>query len=120
MRPASCTCPLPRTTPLTSPFFHDSVQDGFRNLRWAATTPAHLDYANSQILLVGESSGLDNAVELQSQDAKAGREAPGEELDKLEDEDTRRMQDLADDDAEAVYRDLEAGAEGWPDMATTF
>lgn len=114
-------CPLSRTTRLTTHlFFYDRVQDGFRNLRWAATTPAHLNYANSQILLVGESSGLDKAVEPQSQDVKAGREAPGEELEKLEDEDTRRMRDLAGDDAEAVYRDLEAGVEGWPDMATTF
>lgn len=112
-------CPEPPADPCGRSLFH-SVQDGFRNLRWAPTTPAHLDCVNTQMLLVGESSGLDKAVEPQSRDAKAGREAPGEELDKLEEEDTHRMQDLAGDDAEAIYRDLQAGVEGWPDLATTF
>ena len=87
-------------------------------MRWAATTPAHLDYANTQILLVGESSGLDKAVEQQSRDAKAGREAPGEELEKLEEEDEHRIENLKGDDT--IFEDLGISSKEYPKVKSTW
>ncbi|XDG03805.1 hypothetical protein ABKA04_003420 [Annulohypoxylon sp. FPYF3050] len=95
------------------------VQDEFRALRWSATQPKHLDFVNTQFLLVGESSGIKKATEPQK-DQKEGQEKPIEELEKLEDEDTHRMKDLQGDDSEAIFADLQARAKDYPKLQTTF
>lgn len=95
------------------------VQDEFRALRWSATQPKHLDFVNTQFLLVGESSGIKKATEPQN-DQKEGQEKPIEELEKLEDEDTHRMKDLRGDDSEAIFADLQARAKDYPKLQTTF
>lgn len=84
------------------------------------STPKHLDYVNTQFLLVGESSGIEKATELQKADKQQGAQAPKEEMEKLEDEDTHRMQDLAGNDSAAIYADLEASARDYPKVQTTF
>ena len=89
-------------------------------MRWAPTKPKHLDYVNAQVLMVGESSGLEKATEPQKKDQKAGKEAPLEEMERLEDEDTRRMQHLSEDDSTAVFADLEAKAKEFPSLQTTW
>jgi hypothetical protein len=94
------------------------VLEEFRALRWAPLNPKHLNYPNTQFLLVGESSGIQKATEPQK-DAE-GDEAPLEELEKLEDEDTHRMQDLKGDDSTAIFTDLEARAADYPKLQTTF
>ena len=97
------------------------VQDEFRSLRWMPTQPHHLDYVNTQFLLIGESSGLDKAMQPDPKDKKAGdKEEPLEELEKLEEEDTHRMQDLAGDDSKAIFADLEVRAKDYPKLQTTF
>ncbi|KAI1863164.1 uncharacterized protein JN550_009900 [Neoarthrinium moseri] len=96
------------------------VKDEFRSLRWMATNPGHLDYVNTQFLLIGESSGLDKATEPQKEDQKNGKDEPLEELEKLEDEDTHRMEDLKGDDSAAIYGDLEVHAKDYPKLQTTF
>ena len=90
----------------------------FRDLRWAGTKPAHLDYVNAQLLFVGESSGIEKAMEPRKKDQKEGREEPREVLEELEEEDVARMKNLPDSDA--VYKDLEARAGEYPDLLTTF
>lgn len=68
------------------------------------------------MLLIGESSGIDKAVEPQEDDKKK----PEEVLEELEDEDTKRMQHLAKDDSEAIFKDLTARSQDYPKLQTTF
>ncbi|KAI1176548.1 hypothetical protein F4777DRAFT_597543 [Nemania sp. FL0916] len=107
------------------------VQDEFRKLRWMPSQPRHFDYVNSQILLIGESSGIEKALEPVEGDKKGeengeregeekGKEAPKEELEKLEDEDTHRMEMLKDSDSAAIFADLGALAMDYPKLETTF
>ncbi|KAK7946256.1 uncharacterized protein PG986_010577 [Apiospora aurea] len=103
------------------PDYPKEVKDDFRSLRWSGTTPKHLDYVNTQVLLIGEGSGIDKAMEPQKQDQKDGKEEPEEELVKLEEEDAQRMKDLNEDDAKAIFADLGASAKDYPkELQTTF
>lgn len=111
--------PAPQNTQLPEgPEFSKEVQDEFRNLRWMPSKPEHLDTVNAQILFIGESSGIDKAVEPRKKDQKEGKEEPREVLEELEEEDLARMKGLSDSDA--VFRDLETHAGEYPDMMTTF
>jgi len=94
------------------------VQNSFGSLRWQPTTPEHLNYINSQFLLIGESEGIANALE-HGEDGK-GDGKPREELEKLEDEDTHRMVALKGDDSAAIFADLGARAGDYPKLETTF
>ncbi|KAK9772144.1 putative BTB domain transcription factor [Seiridium cardinale] len=102
------------------PDYPKEVKEEFRALRWMATNPKHLDYVNTQFLLIGESSGIDKAVEPQKADQDDGKDKPLEELEKLEDEDTHRMEDLKGDDAAAIFADLEVHAKDYPKLQTSF
>lgn len=84
------------------------------------TLPKHL-IPNAQFLLIGESSGIEKAMQPDEKDQKAeGKVEPIEELEKLEDEDTERMQNLGKDDSDAIFTDLEAHAKDYPKLQTTF
>lgn len=99
---------------------YDQILDEFRSLRWMGTLPKHL-IPNAQFLLVGESSGLDKAMEPDEKDANDhDKEEPIEEMEKLEDEDTKRMEHLGKDDSEAIFADLEARAKDYPKLKTSF
>ncbi|KAI2775940.1 hypothetical protein F4815DRAFT_372309 [Daldinia loculata] len=102
-----------------APEYPKELQDGFRGLRWVATQPKHLDYVNTQFLLIGESSGIKKATEPQ-RGQKDGQEDPVEELEKLEDEDTHRMESLPGDDSAAIFGDLHVRAQDYPKLQTTF
>jgi hypothetical protein len=84
------------------------------------TNPKHLDYPHTQFLLIGESSGLKKAMQPQEKDQKEGKDEPLEELEKLEDEDTHRMEDLKGSDSTAIFSDLEVNAKDYPKLQTTF
>ena len=58
------------------------------------TQPKHLDYVNAQILLIGESGGLDKATQVQPEDEKKDTDTPLEEMEKLEGEDEIRVKHL--------------------------
>ncbi|PWI72229.1 hypothetical protein PCL_10852 [Purpureocillium lilacinum] len=102
------------------PEFPKKLQEEFRSLRWMPSRPNHLDYVNAQVLLVGESSGIDKAVEQQKEDEKDGAEEPMEALEHLEDEDLNRMSDLAGDQSASIFADLHAQAKDYPSIQTTF
>jgi len=109
----------PRGTALPeSADYPKEVQNSFGSLRWQPTTPEHLNYINSQFLLIGESEGIANALE-HGEDGK-GDGKPREELEKLEDEDTHRMEALKGDDSAAIFADLGARAGDYPKLETTF
>ncbi|KAI0879946.1 uncharacterized protein GGS22DRAFT_198476 [Annulohypoxylon maeteangense] len=101
------------------PDYPKEIQDEFRALRWFATQPKHLDFVNTQFLLIGESNGIKKATEVQK-DQKEGQEKPVEELEKLEEEDTHRMESLRGDDSAAIFADLQAHAKDHPRLQTTF
>ncbi|KAF7547465.1 hypothetical protein G7046_g8994 [Stylonectria norvegica] len=96
------------------------VQNEFRSLRWLPSKPEHLNYVNSQILFIGESEGIENAVEPQKQDQKDGKKDPEEVLEQLEEEDLKRMKQLPGDQAASIFADLHVQASDYPKLQTTF
>jgi uroporphyrinogen-III synthase len=58
--------------------------------------PKYLDYANCQILLIGEHT--DKAVEATTKDKKHEKETPKQELEQLEHEDELRVEHLHGND----------------------
>lgn len=94
--------------------------DEFRTLRWLPSRPEHLDYVNAQILLIGESSGLKKALQLQKDDEMEGKEEPKEVLEHLEEEDLNRMRNLPGDQSASVFADLTIHAKDYPKLETTF
>lgn len=96
------------------------VIDEFRSLRWLPSKPAHFDYVNSQILIIGESDGIEKAMEPQKQDQKDGKADPEDVLEHLQEEDLNRMKHLAGDQSASIFTDLEARAKDYPKLQTTF
>jgi hypothetical protein len=93
----------------------------FRDLRWTPTEPRHLDFPNAQFLLIGESGGLEKAVD-SSNTGKRKRDKeetePEEEMRKLEEEDKTRTKELGGKDA--IFADLKLQAKDYPKLKTTF
>lgn len=113
--------PGPQNAQLSEgPGFPKEIIDEFRSLRWLPSKPAHFDYVNAQILLIGESEGIEKAVEPQKKDQKDGKEEPETVLEHLEDDDVKRMKHLADDQSAAIYADLHVHAKDYPKLQTTF
>jgi hypothetical protein len=77
-----------------SPGFSQQIMEEFRGLRWMPTQPKHLDHANTNVLLIGESSGLDKATEVQTDDKQNHTDTPLQEMEKLEGEDDIRVKNL--------------------------
>ncbi|KAJ4257049.1 hypothetical protein NW757_003672 [Fusarium falciforme] len=102
------------------PDFSKEIIDEFRTRRWMPSKPAHLDYVNTQILLIGESSGIKKAVEPQKEGEEKGKEDPKTVLENLEEDDFERMKDLAEDESAAIFADLHAQAKDYPKLQTTF
>jgi hypothetical protein len=76
------------------PGYPQEIVDEFRDLRWMPLQPKLLDYVNTQFLLIGESGGVDKALEGLPRDEKKGMDAPKDEMEKLEGEDEIRVKHL--------------------------
>jgi hypothetical protein len=116
--------------------YPESVAGKFKDLRWIPLEPELLDYDNTQLLLIGEGQGdLGKAVAESSQDQQDERkEAPEEEIAKLEDEvsllneienepklinqDHHRVTALKEDDP--VFADLGLSSKEYSTMQTTW
>lgn len=84
------------------------------------TVPHHL-VPNAQFLLVGESSGIQKAMEPDENDKdEKDTNEPIEELEELEHEDVKRMEDLGKTDSDAIFLDLEAYSKDHPQLQTDF
>ncbi|KAK4125361.1 hypothetical protein N657DRAFT_644230 [Parathielavia appendiculata] len=103
-----------------APEYPKELFEEFRSLRWVPTQPKHLDYVNTQFLLVGESSGFEKALALQKEDQEEGKAEPAEEMEKLEDEDAQRMKELSKDDSGRIFADLQAKAGDYSKLKTAF
>lgn len=77
-----------------APEYSQEILDEFRSLRWGPLQPKHLEYVNCQFLLVGESGGIEKALEPQKEDEKENKEEPKTEMEKLEGEDEIRVKHL--------------------------
>lgn len=104
------------------PEYPDEVLKDFGSLRWLPSQPRHLDYPNTQLLLIGESSGLKKAIGMKRKKVESGgdEDSEAETLEELEDEDTKRMRHLAGDQSDAVFADLQLRADEYPKLKTTF
>ncbi|KAM0525680.1 hypothetical protein ACHAPE_000391 [Trichoderma viride] len=113
--PGPASAQLPK-----GPEYPKKIHEEFRDLRWIPSQPDHFDYDNSQILLIGESSGIEKALTPQEEDEKANKEKPLEAMEELEEEDLKRMKHMPGDSSAAIYADLKARAEDYPKLQTTF
>lgn len=96
------------------PDYPKEIMEEFGSRGWLPTRPDHLEYANAQILLIGESSGLD-AVNGEKDGKK---ETPQEEIEKLEHEDELRIEHMQGDDT--VFADLGISKKDYPKVMTTW
>ncbi|KAL8918469.1 MAG: hypothetical protein Q9172_005410 [Xanthocarpia lactea] len=112
---------------LTIPSELGEIQEdiGFRSstnstaAAWMALEPKLLDYENTQFLLIGhKEDSLEKATVPQTDDEKIDKEAPKEELEKLEHEDELRVQHLKGDDS--VFEDLGLDSKEYPKLQTTW
>jgi len=97
------------TAPPEKAEYPQGMKDDFRALRWAALQPAHLDFVNTQFLLIGEGEQdkLEKAVAADQGDGqKEGKEEPLEEMELLEKEDRERIKHLDGDQSDAIFKDL--------------
>lgn len=93
--------------------------DEFSGRGWMPVHPKHLDYANAQMLLIGEDFESSNNLEPKPQDEKDDKkETPEEELQKLEDEDEHRVEALKGDDS--IFADLGLSSKDYPKVMTTW
>lgn len=81
--------------------------------------PAHLNYVNAQVLLVGEPSGIEKATEAQDEEQIKGK-GNKEVLENLAEDDLERMQHLGGDESESIFADLHVQAKDYPAIQTTF
>ncbi|EGS23701.1 uncharacterized protein CTHT_0004000 [Thermochaetoides thermophila DSM 1495] len=102
------------------PEYPRELLEEFRSLRWIPTQPKHLNYVNTQFLLIGESSGIKKAFEAQKEDKEEGRTEPTKEMEQLAEEDSKRMKELRKDELDCIFADLQAHADDYPKLQTTF
>lgn len=99
--------------------FPQDILDEFSNRSWMPAQPKHLDYANAQFLMIGESLDDSHALEATSKDQKSdAKETPQEEMEKLEHEDELRVEHLKGDDT--VFEDLGLSHKEYPSVPTTW
>jgi hypothetical protein len=105
---------LPETADFPEEFFEE-----FRGRGWMPAQPKHLDYANAQVLLIGEDFDSSKNLEPAAKDEKKdNKETPQEELEKLEEEDEHRVHNLRGDDT--VFDDLGISSKDYPKVLTTW
>ncbi|CAG8922151.1 unnamed protein product [Penicillium salamii] len=101
-----------------NPEFPETVLKKFGDLRWVPLEPELLEYPNSQFLMIGEAQN-DLGKAASSQGEKLPHEEePGQELERLEDENEHRINTLSGD--ATVYQDLGFHAKHYPKLPTTW
>ncbi|KAL8907986.1 MAG: hypothetical protein Q9207_001060 [Kuettlingeria erythrocarpa] len=99
--------------------YPQEILDEFHGRGWMPLEPKLLDYENTQFLLIGhKEDSLEKATVPQPDDEENGKEAPKEELEKLEHEDGLRVQHLKGDDS--VFEDLGLDSKEYPKLQTTW
>jgi len=118
---------------------HIWILSEFRSLRWMPLQPKHLDYVNTQFLLIGhKDNALEKATDQQNQDEGEGKDKPLEEMEKLEHEDEIRVEHLKGNSLlglaalsvqsaywkfigdDSVFTDLGLDSKDYPKLQTTW
>lgn len=100
------------------PEYPQELLDEFRSLRWMPLQPKHLDYENTQFLLIGHAEhALEKAADQKDQEGE-GKDQPIEEMEKLVHEDEIRVEHLKGDDT--VFVDLGLSSKDYPKVQTTW
>lgn len=102
-----------------NPEYPEHVQEKFGDYRWIPLEPELIDYPNAQFLMIGEGQDeLGKAATAEPGGKQPHEEQPGEEVEKLEEENEERIEALGGD--HAVYEDLGLEAEKYPQVPTTW
>ncbi|CAG7918457.1 unnamed protein product [Penicillium olsonii] len=101
-----------------NPEFPETVLKKFGDLRWVPLEPEFLDYPNSQFLMIGEAQNDLGKAATSQGEKSPHEEEPGQELERLEDENEHRVNTLSGD--ATVYQDLGFRAENYPKLPTTW
>lgn len=87
------------------PAYPPEFIEEFGGRGWMPAEPKHLDYANAQILMIGEDFEGSNNLEPNPKDEKNdSKELPEEELKKLESEDEQRIEHLKGKSSSSTHR----------------
>lgn len=71
------------------------MREKFGDYRWVPLQPEFIDYPNAQFLMIGEATDdLGKAATAEEGDKQANEAQPGEELEKLEQENEERIEAL--------------------------
>ncbi|GKZ23086.1 hypothetical protein AbraCBS73388_009431 [Aspergillus brasiliensis] len=101
------------------PEYPESVREKFGDYRWVPLQPEFIDYPNAQFLMIGEATDdLGKAATAEEGGKQANEAQPGEELEKLEQENEERIEALRGDDT--IYEDLGLDAKNYPKVPTTW
>nr|POE48127.1 hypothetical protein CFP56_01455 [Quercus suber] len=91
----------------------------FRGRGWMPAHPKHFEYANAQMLLIGENFDNSSNLEPTAKDEKNDeKETPQEALETLEHEDDLRVEHLKGDDT--IFVDLGLSSKDYPKVMTTW
>ncbi|KAJ9296862.1 hypothetical protein DTO271G3_5061 [Paecilomyces variotii] len=102
-----------------NPEYPEHVKEKFGDYRWIPLEPELIDYPNAQFLMIGEGQDeLGKAATAEPGGKQPHEEQPGEEVEKLEEENEERIEALGGD--HAVYEDLGLEAEKYPQVPTTW
>lgn len=70
------------------------VIEKFQDLRWVPVLPEFLNYSNAQFLMIGEAQNELGKAASSEGGKQANEEEPGQELEKLEEENEHRVEAL--------------------------
>ncbi|OAA71242.1 hypothetical protein ISF_01793 [Cordyceps fumosorosea ARSEF 2679] len=106
--PASARLPSP-------PEYPKDILEEFGSHRWVPTKPEHLDYKNTQLLLIGQGE----KPQLTTGDVE-GQAKVEDEMEVLMEEDLKGMQHLSSNESEAIFADLHAKSEWFHNIPESF
>ncbi|KAJ5594182.1 uncharacterized protein N7459_000390 [Penicillium hispanicum] len=100
------------------PEYPESVRAKFGDLRWVPMQPEFIEYPNSQFLMIGEAQDKLGKAATAEGRKQEHEEEPGQEIEKLEQENEHRIGALQGD--QTIFEDLGMHAKQYPALPTTW
>ncbi|KAJ5820117.1 hypothetical protein N7474_005708 [Penicillium riverlandense] len=100
------------------PEYPEPVREKFGDLRWIPLEPEFLDYPNAQLLMIGEAQNELGKAATSEGHKEEHEQEPGQEIEKLEQENENRVESLQGD--QTIYQDLGLEAQKYPSLKTTW
>ncbi|CAL5866239.1 uncharacterized protein PFLUO_LOCUS446 [Penicillium psychrofluorescens] len=100
------------------PEYPEAVREKFGDLRWIPLEPEFLDYPNAQFLMIGEAQNDLGKAATSEGHKEPHEQEPGQEIEKLEQENETRVESLQGD--QTIYQDLGLEAQKYPSLKTTW